>query len=92
MSGNDKYYIPKTIKSNKMFGIEREEFLIICSLFFFSLFIESWEFIVVSLILIWRYFVYSRKRKNFIPIFKYTKLYDFIGIKALPKPFVKKIF
>ena len=92
MDNNDKYYIPRTIESNKIFGIEREEFLIIFSLIFLSLFIESFLFLVISICLVFWYFSYSRKKKNFMPIFKYRKLYDLVGIKSLPKPFVKKIF
>jgi len=89
---NEKYHIPKTIESNKIFGIEREEFFLIFSLFFFSLFLESFVFLLISVGLVFWYFSYKGDKKNFIQSIKYKKLYDFVGLKSLVKPFVKKIF
>ena len=92
IKNSDKFYIPRTIESNKLFGVEREEFMIIFSLIFFSLFIESFIALIFAIIAIYKYFSYKSDKKNFISLLKYLKLYDFIELKAMPKPFVKKIY
>ena len=90
----EKFYIPDSLEQRKFFGFENDEILLLVTGIWLGMFLGGLKSLIIQLFTIFVVVKYRKLKRGKYHCFynlKYSECYNIMGLKHLPKPFVREV-